>query len=252
MGGGSGGGAGAGGGYKSGAVIGPKSSRAKSGKAAEAQQAITNAYQQVHNQQQAFKSSLMGSLPTTGTLAANAMFGKMKSDLAKGGSAVVAAGTGYAPQGQAYTEAPGMMSDPSLAAQTGLAGSIGQYSATSEPTSGKGYGGDVVGTVGTNFFGGKVYTGKQGYSPIGKNVDLTQTVISMSPDTGDGGQGGGPDQPSQPQPEPEPEPETPEFADMLPGETVSQYRRRTRRYSSGNIIEGSGVLYKQGCSNGIV
>ncbi len=247
MGGGSGGGAGAGGGYKSGAVIGPKSGRAKSGKAAEAQQAITNAYQQVHNQQQAFKSSLMGSLPTTGTLAANAMFGKMKSDLAKGGSAVVAAGTGYAPQGQAYTQAPGMMSDPSLAAQTGLAGSIGQVSSTSEPTSGKGYMGDVVGTVGTNFFGGKVYTGKQGYSPIGKNADLTQTVISVTPSAPDsGGKGGGPDTPTAPVTEPEITPEvTPEF---VPDDTVLASKTKRTRFKrvgqGGTILEGFGVLYK--------
>ena len=107
--------------------------------------------------------------------------------------------------------------------------------------------GDVVGTVGTGIAGGKVFTGKTAYSPIGKKVDLTQTVISVAPSGPSGGdKGGGPDKPTAPATEPEITPEvTPE---IVPDDTILPSKTRRTRFkragAGGTILEGFGALYK--------
>jgi hypothetical protein len=114
----------------------------------------------------------------------NASLAAQQKGLDEGGVAVAVPGTSFAPQGQAYTEAPGMKSSAEKAAK-GLAvgsgfgknisgkptGSIGKISATKPPSgSGAGYVGDVAGVVTTKeVFGVPVttFTGKTGYSPTG-------------------------------------------------------------------------------------
>lgn len=190
---------------------------------------------QIAAKQKAMSKSKVGKTPGMASLAGAYNLSQQQKGLDEGGYAVAVPGTSYAPQGQAYTQAPGMKSSRELAAQTGLAGSIGQYSAT-KPTgpSRFGYVGDVAGVVTEKeVFGQKVstFTGKKGYSPTGEKMDETET----------GGKGGAP----TPAPAPEAEEEAaPTSMAMLPGETPSQYRKRVRRYGGGTIVEGGGVLYK--------
>jgi hypothetical protein len=159
---------------------------------------------------------------------------QQEKGLEQGGYAVAVPGTSFAPQGQAYTEAPGMKSSRELASKTGLAGSIGQYSAFKEGSqTGMGYVGDVAGVVKEGELFGKktkTFTGKTGYSPSGEKLDEPKG-------------GGGQEQTLVAQAEAEEA--APESAmAMLPGETPSQYRRRVRRFGGGTIVEGGGVLYK--------
>lgn len=252
MGGGSGGGGGG-----SGRVSGPPT-RSKSGRTQAQSQtnvgfgtetiSTQKAKAQLSAKQSEFGKTAFGKVPGMSMVMGNASLAAQQKALDEGGVAVAVPGTSFAPQGQAYTEAPGMRSSASLASQ-GLAvgsgfgknisgkptGSIGQYSASKpEQGSGKGYVGDVAGVVTTGeVFGVPVttFTGKTGYSPTGEKMDTTDT----------GGKGGAP----TPAPAPEAEEEAaPTSMAMLPGETPSQYRRRVRRYGGGTIVEGGGVLYK--------
>jgi hypothetical protein len=124
-------------------------------------------------------------------LMGNLSLSAQQKALDNGGYAVAVPGTSYAPQGQAYTEAPGMKSSAELASK-GLAvgsgfgrstaskptGSIGVYSATKPGNqSGMGYVGDVAGVVQEGELFGmktKTFTGKTGYSPSGQKVDEVQ------------------------------------------------------------------------------
>jgi len=145
---------------------------------------------QLSSKQKALASSPLSKMPGVGSAAmglmGNISLSAQQKALDKGGVAVAVPGTSFAPQGQAYTEAPGMKSSAALASQ-GLAvgsgfgknisgkptGSIGQYSATKPGQSGAGYVGDVAGVVTTKeVFGVPVttFTGKTGYSPTGQKV----------------------------------------------------------------------------------
>jgi len=189
---------------------------------------------QIAAKQKSMSKSVVGNIPGMASLAGNYSLSQQQKGLDDGGYAVAVPGTSFAPQGQAYTEAPGMKSSPELAAQTGLAGSIGQYSAT-KPTgpSRFGYVGDVAGVVKEGELFGqktKTFTGKTGYSPSGEKIDEPKG-------------GGGQEQTLVAQAEAEEAAPESTMA-MLPGETTSQYRRRVRRFGGGTIVEGGGVLYK--------
>lgn len=207
---------------------------------------------QIAAKQKALKDSPLAQVPTVGGMFAQAMGGynlaQQQKGLDKGGYAVAVPGTSFAPQGQAYTEAPGMRSSAERAGQRfsvgsqgkpskeGPAGSVGVYSATKPTGPSKfGYVGDVAGVVTEGELFGqktKTFTGKTGYSPSGEKLD-------------DKEKGGKSDAPAPaPAPEAEAEEEVPTSMAMLPGETPSQYRRRVRRFGGGTIVEGGGVLYK--------
>jgi len=225
---------------------------------------------QLSAKQSEFGKTAIGKIPGVASLMGQASLAAQKKALEKGGTAVAVPGTSFAPQGQAYTEAPGMKSSAELAGQrfkvgqtfhaksgqdinvitmdgiktqkapsqytTGPAGSIGKISATKPPKgSGLGYVGDVAGVTKTTEVMGipvTTFTGKTGYSPTGEKLD-------------DKEKGGKSDAPAPaPAPEAEAEEEVPTSMAMLPGETPSQYRRRVRRFGGGTIVEGGGVLYK--------
>lgn len=209
------------------------------------------AREQLAARKQAIKDSKLSKTPGIGGALSQAMgefsIAQQEKGLEEGGYAVAVPGTSFAPQGQAYTEAPGMQSDAEKASM-GLAvgsgfgkmtasrpsGSIGKISATKPPKgSGEGYVGDVAGVVKEGEFLGqktKTFTGKTGYSPSGEKIDEPKG-------------GGGQEQTLVAQAEAEEA--APESAmAMLPGETPSQYRRRVRRFGGGTIVEGGGVLYK--------
>ena len=228
---------------------------------------------QLSARQKDIMDSPLSKVPSVGGLAASLMgqasLAAQKKALEQGGVAVAVPGTSFAPQGQAYTEAPGMKSSAELAGQrfkvgqtfsaksgedikvitmdgiktqkapsqytTGPAGSIGQYSATKPGQSGAGYVGDVAGVVKTKEILGvpvTTFTGKTGYSPTGeKMVEPT---------------GGGKETPTVPVAEPEVTPEvTPE---IVPDDTVLAGKTRRTRFKragqGGTILEGFGALYK--------
>ena len=147
--------------------------------------------------------SPLAKLPTIGGVAAKIMgesnIARQKRALEQGGSAVAVAGTSFAPQGQRYTEAPGMRSSAELASQRfsvgtqggeakqGPSGKIGQISATKPPAGSRlGYVGDVAGVVKTTDVMGvpvTTFTGKSGYTPTGAEVKKTiggveETVVA--------------------------------------------------------------------------
>jgi len=203
---------------------------------------------QLTARQKAIQNSTLAKTPGIGNALAMAMgnlsLSSQQKALDQGGTAIAVPGTSYAPQGQAYTEAPGMKSSAKNAgqrfsvgsqgrpSQQGPTGSIGVYSATKPGNqSGMGYVGDVAGVSLTKQVFGKdftTFTGKTGYSPTGEKQQ-------ESP-------GGGKDTTTPVALEPEQEIVSP--SEMLPGETPEQYRRRTRRLGGGSVLEGGGVLYK--------
>jgi hypothetical protein len=146
---------------------------------------------QLSAKQSEFGKSVFGKVPGMAMVMGNASLMAQQTALDEGGIAVAVPGTSFAPQGQAYTEAPGMKSSAALASQ-GLAvgsgfgknisgkptGSIGKYSASKPGQgSGQGYVGDVAGVVNTTeVFGVPVttFTGKTGYGPTGQKVDEVQ------------------------------------------------------------------------------
>lgn len=207
---------------------------------------------QLSARQKDIMDSPLSKVPSVGGLAASLMgqasLAAQKKALEKGGTAVAVPGTSFAPQGQAYTEAPGMRSSAELASQRfsvgsqgkpstqGPAGSIGKISATKPPAgSGMGYVGDVAGVVKTKEILGvpvTTFTGKTGYSPTGEK---------MAEPTG-----GGKETPTAPVAEPEVTPEvTPE---IVPDDTVLASKTRRTRFKragqGGTILEGFGALYK--------
>jgi hypothetical protein len=229
---------------------------------------------QLSARQKDIMDSPLSKVPSVGGLAASLMgqasLAAQKKALEQGGVAVAAPGTSFAPQGQAYTEAPGMRSSAQLAGQrfkvgqtfsaksgedikvitmdgiktqkapsqytTGPAGSIGKISATKPSAgSGMGYVGDVAGVVKTKEILGvpvTTFTGKTGYSPTGEK---------MAEPTG-----GGKETPTVPVAEPEVTPEvTPE---IVPDDTVLAGKTRRTRFKragqGGTILEGFGALYK--------
>ena len=213
------------------------------------------AREQLAARKQAIKDSPLSKTPVIGGALSQAMgefsIAQQEKGLEEGGYAVAVPGTSFAPQGQAYTEAPGMRSSRELASQRfavgttgkdggapapkkGPAGSIGQYSAFKKGSqTGMGYVGDVAGVVKEGEFLGqktKTFTGKTGYSPSGEKIDEPKG-------------GGGQEQTLVAQAEAEEAAPESTMA-MLPGETPSQYRRRVRRFGGGTIVEGGGVLYK--------
>lgn len=203
---------------------------------------------QLSAKQSEFGKSVIGKIPGVSSIMGKASLAAQKKALEQGGTAVAVPGTSFAPQGQAYTEAPGMKSSAALASQ-GLAvgsgfgknisgkptGSIGQYSATKPGQSGAGYVGDVAGVVKTKEILGvpvTTFTGKTGYSPTGEK---------MAEPTG-----GGKETPTAPVAEPEVTPEvTPE---IVPDDTVLAGKTRRTRFKragqGGTILEGFGALYK--------
>lgn len=231
------------------------------------------AREQLAARKQTIKDSKLSNLPSVGGALSQAMgefsIAQQEKGLEEGGYAVAVPGTSFAPQGQAYTEAPGMRSSAKLASKgfkvgktmersgtktsvptrPGMmpmtafsesqfvnvpSGSIGKISATKPPKgSGEGYVGDVAGVVKEGELFGqktKTFTGKTGYSPSGEKIDEPKG-------------GGGQEQTLVAQAEAEEAAPESTMA-MLPGETPSQYRRRVRRYGGGTIVEGGGVLYK--------
>jgi len=213
------------------------------------------AREQLAARKQAIKDSPLSKTPGIGGALSQAMgefsISQQEKGLEQGGYAVAVPGTSFAPQGQAYTEAPGMKSSRKLGSQRfavgttgkngdapapkkGSAGSIGQYSAFKEGSqTGMGYVGDVAGVVKEGELFGKktkTFTGKTGYSPSGEKLDEPKG-------------GGGHEQTLVAQAEAEEAAPESTMA-MLPGETTSQYRRRVRRFGGGTIVEGGGVLYK--------
>jgi hypothetical protein len=204
---------------------------------------------QLSAKQSEFGKSAIGQLPGMASLMGNISLSSQQKALDQGGTAVAVPGTSFAPQGQAYTEAPGMRSSAELAGQRfavgsqgkpslqGPAGSIGKISATKPPKgSGLGYVGDVAGVTKTTEIMGipvTTFTGKTGYTPTGEK---------MAEPTG-----GGKETPSAPVTEPEVTPEvTPE---IVPDDTMLEggTRRRTRfkrAGAGGTILEGFGALYK--------
>lgn len=207
---------------------------------------------QLSARQKDIMDSPLSKVPSVGGIAAslmgNASLAAQQKALAKGGTAVAVPGTSFAPQGQAYTEAPGMRSSAELAGQRfavgsqgkpslqGPAGSIGKISATKPPKgSGLGYVGDVAGVTKTTEIMGipvTTFTGKTGYSPTGEK---------MAKPTG-----GGKETPSAPATEPEVTPEvTPE---IVPDDTILPSKTRRTRFKrvgqGGTILEGFGALYK--------
>ena len=203
---------------------------------------------QLSAKQSEFGKTAIGKIPGVASLMGQASLALQKKALEKGGTAVAVPGTSFAPQGQAYTEAPGMRSSAELASQRfsvgsqgkpskqGPAGSIGKISATKPPKgSGLGYVGDVAGvTKTTNILGMDVttFTGKTGYSPTGQKMDEP---------TG----GGKEETVTTPIIEPEVTPEvTPE---IVPDETVLAGKTRRTRFkrsgAGGTILEGFGALY---------
>jgi len=235
----------------------PKAKAAPTSKVAFGTEVIDTAaaQAQLSARQSEFGKTAFGKVPGLTMVMGNVSLAAQKKNLEQGGTAVAVPGTSFAPQGQAYTEAPGMRSSRELAGQRfavgttgkdggapapkkGPAGSIGLYSATKPPKgSGLGYVGDVAGVTKTTEIMGipvTTFTGKTGYSPTGKKEDTTDI----------GGKGGEPKPAPAPAPETETEEEAPTSMAMLPGETPSQYRRRVRRFGGGTIVEGGGVLYK--------
>jgi len=233
-----------------------------------------SAQAQLSARQKDIMDSPLSKVPSVGGLAMSLMGGAslaaQKKALEQGGTAVAVPGTSFAPQGQAYTEAPGMKSSAELAGQrfkvgqtfsaksgedikvitmdgiktqkapsqytTGPAGSIGKISATKPSAgSGMGYVGDVAGVVKTKEILGvpvTTFTGKTGYSPTGEK---------MAEPTG-----GGKETPTVPVAEPEVTPEvTPE---IVPDDTVLAGKTRRTRFKragqGGTILEGFGALYK--------
>jgi len=207
---------------------------------------------QLSARQKDIMDSPLSKVPSVGGLAASLMgqasLAAQKKALEQGGTAVAVPGTSFAPQGQAYTEAPGMKSSAELAGQRfsvgsqgkpstqGPAGSIGKISATKPSAgSGMGYVGDVAGVVKTKEILGvpvTTFTGKTGYSPTGEK---------MAEPTG-----GGKETPTVPVAEPEVTPEvTPE---IVPDDTVLAGKTRRTRFKragqGGTILEGFGALYK--------
>jgi len=161
---------------------------------------------QLSARQKVITESPLAKIPTIGGVAAKIMgesnLARQKRALEAGGAAVAEAGTSFAPQGQRYTEAPGMRSSAELASQRfavgtqggearqGPSGSIGQISATKPPAgSGMGYVGDVAGVVKTTDVMGvpvTTFTGKSGYTPTGAKIDKTiggveETVVAPKP-----------------------------------------------------------------------
>ena len=207
---------------------------------------------QLSARQKDIMDSPLSKVPSVGGLAASLMgqasLAAQKKALEQGGVAVAVPGTSFAPQGQAYTEAPGMRSSAQLAGQRfsvgsqgkpstqGPAGSIGKISATKPSAgSGMGYVGDVAGVVKTKEILGvpvTTFTGKTGYSPTGEK---------MAEPTG-----AGKETPTVPVAEPEVTPEvTPE---IVPDDTVLAGKTRRTRFKragqGGTILEGFGALYK--------
>lgn len=199
---------------------------------------------QLTHRQNAIKGSALAKTPGIGSALAMAMgnlsLSSQQKALDEGGTAVAVPGTSWSPQGQAYTQAPGMISDPEIARKAGLpTASLGKFAvfkdsdeARSEiANKGLGYVGDVAGVSLTRQVFGKdvtTFTGKTGYSPTGERQQEPP--------------GGGKDTTTPVVPEPEQEVVSP--SEMLPGETPEQYRRRTRRLGGGSVLEGGGVLYK--------
>jgi len=208
------------------------------------------AREQLAARKQTIKDSKLSKMPGVGGALSQAMgefsIAQQEKSLEEGGYAVAVPGTSFAPQGQAYTEAPGMKSSRKMGGERfavgsqgkpskeGPAGSIGQYSAFKKGSqTGMGYVGDVAGVVKEGELFGqktKTFTGKTGYSPSGEKIDEPKG-------------GGGQEQTLVAQAEAEEAAPESTMA-MLPGETPSQYRRRVRRFGGGTIVEGGGVLYK--------
>lgn len=144
---------------------------------------------QLQSKKTAIQDSKLSKTPGIGGAISQAMgtysLGKQISDLDKEGSyAVAVPGTSFAPQGQAYTEAPGMQSSAEKASKGLAVGSGFGKTTASKPTgmigvtsaqkpsqgSGMGYVGDVAGVVREReVFGQTVrtFTGKTGYGPTG-------------------------------------------------------------------------------------
>jgi hypothetical protein len=229
------------------------------------------AKEQLSARQSEFSKSAIGRVPGMSSLMGNISLASQQKALDEGGTAIAVPGTAFAPQGQAYTEAPGMRSSRELASKgfkvgqtmdkegtkttiptrpgmmpvTTIAksqfvnvpsGSIGQYSAFKKGSqTGMGYVGDVAGVTRTReVFGVPVttFTGKTGYSPSGEKIDKP---------TG----GGAKDTPvvaTEPEVTPEVTPE------VVPDETVLAGKARRTRYkrvgAGGTILEGFGALYK--------
>lgn len=138
---------------------------------------------QLTHRQNAIKGSSLAKMPGVGGALAMAMgnlsLSSQQKALDQGGTAVAVPGTSWSPQGQRYTQAPGMISDPEVARKAGLpTASLGKFAAfkTSDEArseianKGLGYIGDVAGVVTERQVFGKTvstFTGKTGYSPTG-------------------------------------------------------------------------------------
>ena len=198
--------------------------------------------------------SPLSKIPTIGGVAAKIMgesnIERQKKALREGGAAVAVPGTSFAPQGQRYTEAPGMRSSAELAGQRfavgtqggearqGPSGKIGQISATKPPAgSGLGYIGDVAGVVRTKEIAGipvTTFSGQSGYSPTGVKID--ETILAKSePET------------VRADVTPEITPEiTPEVTALADETVLGRGRRRTKRAGPAGTMEEIGVLVRGG------
>jgi len=209
---------------------------------------------QLSARQKTITESPLAKIPTVGGVAAKVMgesnLARQKRFLEEGGAAIAVPGTSFAPQGQRYTEAPGMRSSAELAGQRfavgtqggeakrGPAGSIGKISATKPPAgSGMGYIGDVAGVVRTtNIMGIPVttFSGQSGYGPTG--VKESKTIMAA-----------GEPEPVRADVTPEITPEiTPEVTALADETVLGRGRRRTKRAGPAGTMEEVGVLVRGG------
>lgn len=209
---------------------------------------------QLSARQKTITESPLAKIPTIGGVAARIMgesnIERQKKALREGGAAIAVPGTSFAPQGQRYTEAPGMRSSAKLAGQRfavgtqggeakrGPAGSIGKISATKPPAgSGMGYIGDVAGVVRTtNIMGIPVttFSGQSGYGPTG--VKESKTIMAA-----------GEPEPVRADVTPEITPEiTPEVTALADETVLGRGRRRTKRAGPAGTMEEVGVLVRGG------
>ena len=204
---------------------------------------------QLSARQKKITDSPLAKIPSIGGAFAAVMGEKNLSrqirELEQGGVAVAVPGTSFAPQGQQYTEAPGMRSSAELASQRfavgsqgrtptqGPSGKVGQISAT-KPTSGSGMGyvGDVAGVVTTKTIMGvpvTTFSGQPGYGPTG--VKIVEGPREREPVRAD----------ITPEVTPEVTSEITPLADAT--ETVlGRGRRRTKRAGQAGSVEEFGVL----------
>lgn len=212
------------------------------------------AQKQLSARKKMITESPLAKIPTIGGVAAMIMgesnLERQQRALEQGGTAIAVPGTSFAPQGQRYTEAPGMRSSAQLASQRfavgtqsgearqGPSGKIGQISATKPAAgSGLGYVGDVAGVVRTREVAGipiTTFTGKSGYTPTGVKID--ETIL-----------GKGESETVRADVTPEITPEiTPEVTALADDTVLGRGRRRTKRAGPAGTMEEIGVLVRGG------